>query len=59
MKELLSLAVIVAFILVSCVNDTSLSVRKSDLKQSPLFMLTEENPDWRYENLRQFNKHST
>ncbi|MBC7776432.1 MAG: hypothetical protein H7246_13445 [Phycisphaerae bacterium] len=36
----------------ACVNDTPLSVSKNDSKQSPLSILTEENPDWQHENLR-------
>jgi len=52
MKKLLSIGVFASFVLVSCVNDTPFSDNKSDLKQSPLSILTEENPDWRHENLR-------
>jgi len=52
MKKLLFLAVFTAFVLTSCVNDAPLSVSKGDPKQSPLTLLTEENPSWKHENLR-------
>ncbi|MFN0173727.1 MAG: ARPP-1 family domain-containing protein [Saprospiraceae bacterium] len=52
MKNVLLFAFFMALALSSCVNDAPISVSKGDPKQSPLSLLTEENPSWKHENLR-------
>lgn len=52
MKKLLLLSAFTTLVAASCVNDTPLSVGKNDPKESPLSILTEENSQWRHENLR-------
>mgnify|MGYP000060360372 CR=1 FL=1 len=52
MKNLLFFAFFLALALTSCVNDAPHSFSNNNPKQSPLTLLTEENPNWQHENLR-------
>lgn len=52
MEKLLFTGVFIMLALAACVNDSPLSVNKNGSKQSPLSLLTEQNPDWQHENLR-------